>query len=86
MGNRSARACKEVSPFIGATIHLSSSFDKHALVLSTAACSCKGQHRLLEAALPEQRAQVLALPQVREKRNDGIFHCIQHLMILQGFE
>lgn len=38
------------------------------------------------AALLEQRAQDVALPQVRKKRNDGTFHCIQHPMILPAFE
>lgn len=28
----------------------------------------------------------MALPQVKEKRNDGAFHCIQHPMILPAFE
>lgn len=37
-------------------------------------------------ALFEERAWDSALPQVREKRNDGAFHCIQHLMILPAFE
>lgn len=42
-GNRSARAFKEVALFTRATIHLSSSFDKHAFMLHTASCSCKSQ-------------------------------------------
>lgn len=67
-------------------IHLSSSFGKHALMLSMASCSCKIQPRSPGATLLEQRAQDLALPQAREKRNDRIFHCMQHPMILPAFE
>lgn len=86
LGNRSASVCKEVSPFIRVTIHLSSSSGKHALMLIMASCSCKSQPFSPGAALLAQRARDSALPQVREKRNDGTFHCIQPPMILPAFE
>lgn len=53
LGNRSARACKEASPFTRVTIHLSSSFGKHVLMLSMAPLLSQNSALIIGAALFE---------------------------------